>query len=80
MGKKTKEVVETPEQKAYREMVEKIAGNIGALAKAVSSLLNGPLKKRALVILLASSSGQTQRVVEDILKALEEMESEWLNR
>ncbi len=74
------QVQETPEQKAYREVVEKIAGNISALAKAVSSLLNGPLNKRALIILLANSSGETQRAVEDILKALENLEADWLNK
>jgi spore germination protein GerM len=78
MPKKIK--VETPEQKAYRETVEKIAGNIAALAKAVSSLLNGPLKKRALIILLASSAKQPQERVEAILKALEDLESDWLNK
>lgn len=71
---------ETPEQKQYRETVERIAGNIAALAKAVQSLLKGPLKKRALVILLASSSGQSQKSVEDVLKALEELDNTWLNK
>lgn len=71
---------ETPEQKQYRETVERIAGNIAALAKAVQSLLKGPLKKRALIILLASSSGQSQKSVEDILKALEELDNTWLNK
>ena len=75
-----KQSVETPEQKAYRETIEQIAGNIASLAKAVSSLLNGPLKKRSLVILLASSSGCSQRQVEDVLKALENLESDWLNK
>lgn len=75
-----KQNIETPEQKQYRETVEKIAGNIVMLSKAVSALLNGPLKKRTLVILLASSSGQSQHSVEQILKALEEMESTWLNK
>lgn len=75
-----KQIVETEEQKAYRETVERIAGNIASLAKAVSSLLNGPLKKRALIILLASSSGQSQHAVESVLKALEQMESDWLNK
>lgn len=75
-----KQNVETPEQRQYREMVERIAGNIESLAKAVSSLLNGPLKRKALVILLASSSGQTQRAVEEILKALENMRGDWLNK
>ncbi len=72
--------VETQEAREYRETVERIAGNIGALAKAVSSLLNGPLKKRALIVLLASSSGQSQKVVESVLKALEDMKGDWLNK
>lgn len=71
---------ETPEQKQYREMVERIAGNIESLAKAVSSLLNGPLKRKALVILLAHSAGQTQNSVDAVLKALENMKGDWLNR
>lgn len=75
-----KNTPETPEQKAYRETVEQIAGNIASLSKAVVSLLHGPLKKKALVILLASSSGQPQRVVEDVLRALEELEKDWLNK
>jgi len=85
MGKKkTKKPVvktqeETPEQAAYRELVESIAGNIGNLAKAVSSLLNGPLKRKALIILLAYSSKLDQNKVEAVLKALEDLESDWLN-
>ena len=80
MRKKQKQVVETPEQKQYRETVERIAGNIASLANAVSSLLNGPLKRKALVILLAHSSGQTQAATDAILKALEDMKSDWLNK
>lgn len=76
----TKPKLETPEQKAYREMVETMAGNIANLAKAVSALLNGPVKKRALVLLLANSSGCTQHQVDAVLKALESMESDWLNK
>lgn len=76
--KKQKE--ETPQQKAYREVVEGIAGNIVVLAGAVKSLLNGPLKKRALIILLASSSRLHQTQVESVLKALEDLEADWLNK
>lgn len=76
--KKIKE--ETPEAKQYRELVESIAQNLTALARAVSGVLNGPLKKRALILLLASSSGCSQRQVEDVLKALENLESDWLNK
>lgn len=71
---------ETLEQKEYRELVEKIAGNIASLAKAVSSLLNGPLKKKALVVLLASSARLPQTTVEAVLKALEDLEGDWLNK
>lgn len=71
---------ETPQEKAYREVVDQIAGNIGSLSKAVASLLNGPLKKRALVVLLANSSGHPQVTVEKVLKALEELEKDWLNK
>lgn len=78
MAKKTTE--ESPEAKANRLIVESIANNIAGLAKAVQSLLNGPLKKRALVILLASSSGQSQRTVELVLKALEDLQGDWLNK
>lgn len=75
-----KKIIETEEQKRNREMVESIANNIASLTKAVESLLNGPLKRRALVILLANSSGQTQLAVEQILKALESMRGDWLNK
>lgn len=75
-----KQIPETEEQKRNREMVESIANNIKSLCRAVQSLLGGPLKKKALVILLASSSGLSQYVVEKVLKALETMEGEWLNK
>ena len=71
---------ESEAEKQYRETVEKIAGNIASLAKAVNALLSGSLKRRALVILLASSSGQSQRVVEEVLKALENLQADWLNK
>ena len=78
---KAKPVVhETPEQKAYRETVEKIANNIATLADAVSSLMNGPLKKKALVVLMAQSSGQSQRTVDIVLQSLQNLRGDWLNR
>ena len=75
-----KALMETPEEKQYRETVERIAGNIQSLTKAVQSLINGPLKRKALVILLASSSGQSQVTVDKVLRALEDMQSDWLNK
>jgi hypothetical protein len=73
-------VAETDEQRKYRELVESVAGNIAMLAKAVAALLNGPLKKRALVLLLASTSSQSQATVDKVLRALETLEADWLNR
>ncbi len=78
--KTPKPIPETEEQKRNRETVESIARNIASLARSVQSLLNGPLKRRALVILLASSSGESQRVVESILAALNNLEADWLNK
>jgi hypothetical protein len=80
MAKAKAEVLETPEQKSYRETVEQIAGNIKNLAIAVDRLLNGPLKKRALVVLLASSSGQSQKTVDLVLQSLSNLHSDWLNK
>lgn len=76
MAKQTKP--ETPEQKAMREAAEAIAKNLTSLARAVESLLKGPLKKKALVVLLAQSSQLPQNKVEQVLKALETLESDWL--
>lgn len=77
---KNKTIVETDEQKAYRETVESIAKNISSLARAVAALLNGPLRKKALVVLLGSSARLPHTTVEAVLKALEEMEKDWLNK
>lgn len=71
---------ETEEQKNQRLAVESIATNIASLSKAVASLLNGPLKKRALVVLLASSSNISQEKVSQVLTALADLEKDWLNK
>lgn len=76
----TKAPVETDEQKRNRETVESIASNLIKLSKAVSALLNGPLKKKALVVLLANSSRLSQVQVETVLLAVENLEFDWLNR
>lgn len=75
-----KQVIETEEQKRNREVVESIAKNIASLSRAVASLINGPLKKKALVVLLSASSQLPQNKVEQILKALEDLEADWLNK
>lgn len=73
-------IQETEEQKRNREIVESIAGNIARLADAVSSLLNGQLKKKAIVTLLSASSKLPQNKVEEVLKALENLKADWLNK
>lgn len=75
-----KPVPETAEQRANRELIEKIAGNLGSLADSVSSLMNGPLNKRALIVLLASSSKMSQVDVQKVLTALTELRKDWLNK
>ncbi len=62
----------------YEETVAEIAGNIKSLATAVERLLNGPLKRRALVVLLASSARLSQQYVEVVLNALENLDKDWL--
>jgi hypothetical protein len=70
---------ESAEDKANRESVERIANNIAALAKSVSQLLSGPLKRKALVILLAHSSGLSQVAIGNVLIALENLKQDWIN-
>lgn len=69
---------ETEQQKKDREMIQAIANNIAALSRAVAALLGGPLKKKALLILLANASGQSQSTVDKVITALAEMEKDWL--
>lgn len=69
---------ETDEAKRNREVIEGIANNIASLSRAVAALLNGPLKKRALIVLLASSARMPQGQIEEVLKALENLEKDWL--
>lgn len=79
MPKKTPQT-ETEEQRKNREIVEAIAGNIASLARSVKALLNGPLNKKALLVLLAQSSGLSQERVGFVLKAIENLEADWLNK
>ena len=75
-----KQPVETEEQKRNREVVEGIAKNISSLCRAVVALLNGPLKKKAIIVLLAQSAQLPQNKVEEVLKAIENLETDWLNK
>ena len=71
---------ETKEEKEAREMVESIASNISILARSVSALFSGRLKKKTILVLLAHSTGLTQAVVERVLDAAASMEEIHLNK
>lgn len=75
MGKK----IETPEEKNRRELVEGIAKNLKELTVEVKKLLNGPLKRKTLLVLLANSSGLSQSVVSQVLNSIETLDKDWLN-
>lgn len=77
MGRQNKEV-ETKEEKQYREAVEQIAGNIEKLATAVRAFSKGRLKRKTLLVLLAHSSGWSQKTVESVLMALENLDQDYL--
>jgi hypothetical protein len=73
---------ETDLQKRDREnqeLVEGIAQNISALASAADALLNGKLKRKAIVILLAHSCNLPQRQVDAVLTALMDLRKDWIN-
>lgn len=72
------QVQESPDDKQYRENVEDIACNIAKLSRQVNMLLTGRLKRKAVIILLANSSGYSKTIIDDVLKAIEGMEAEYL--
>lgn len=69
---------ETPEQKKARETVEEIATTIAKLSRSVSAILEGRLKKQAVVVLLVHSTRMQHGQVEAVLDALTGMEAKWL--
>lgn len=71
--------IETPEEKKSRETVESIATTITKLSENVAALLKGPLNRKALVTLLASSSGMSKHDIGLVLTALEDLKKDWLN-
>ncbi len=73
-------IVESEEQKKAKETIKVIAENISSLADAVTDLINGPLKKKTLVTLLASSAGLSKSDTERVLDSLVNLEKDWLNK
>ncbi len=72
-------IIETPEQKQAREMTQTIAKNLSNLADSVKALVNGPLKKKTILILLAHSTGLSQRDIDSVLSALQTLPKDFLN-
>lgn len=72
-------IIETPEQKQQRVMTETIAKNLSSLADNVKALVNGPLKKKTLLILLAHTTGLSQRDIDSVLSALQTLPKDFLN-
>ena len=64
----------TEEQKT----TQAIADNISKLSDSVSALLNGPLNRKALLILLVASTRMTRRQVNDVLVSLEHLKKDYL--
>lgn len=75
----SEEKIETEEQKKNRELIEGVAKNIRNLANAVNALLNGPLKRQAIEILVTYSSKVPRAQVNAVLVALENLDSKFLN-
>lgn len=72
-------IIETPEQKQKREMTETIAKNLTELAGSVKALINGPLKKSTILILLAHTTKLPQRDIQAVLDALQTLPKDFLN-
>lgn len=72
-------IIETPEQKQKREMTETIAKNLTELAGSVKALVNGPLKKSTILILLAHTTKLPQRDIQAVLEALQTLPKDFLN-
>lgn len=69
---------ETPEEKAARELTEGIANNIQKLSDAVSDLLDGPLNRAALLVLLANTTKMAKTQISDVLDALQNLKKDYL--
>lgn len=74
MPKPTAQGDRIEEEKRAKAMVEEIAINIAKLSRQVGAILEGRLKKRSLVILLAHTSKMSHYQVEAVLDAIANLE------
>lgn len=58
----------------YKNLVEEIAINVAKLSRQVAAILDGRLKKKSIVLLLAHSTNLPQRTVSDVLDAIVDLE------
>lgn len=65
---------QTDDEKKYQAMVEEIACNIAKLSRQVATILDGRMKKKSIVLLLAHSTNLPQRTVSDVLDAIVDFE------
>lgn len=71
---------ETEDQKQMREMTEGIARNLSELTNGVKALMGGKLKKKAIYLLLAHTSGMSRSDVERVVDAIQNLEKDWVNK
>lgn len=76
---KNQPVQKTREELEKEATIRSIAQNLSDLAGSVHSLLNGPLKRKSLIILLAHSSNLSQEKVSAVLTAMENLRKDFLN-
>lgn len=74
----TKIKVLTDVEKKQQETVDNIADAITRLSDSVYPLLNGKVKRKTLVVLLAWTSGVPQYQIEKVLEAMENMQKDHL--
>lgn len=72
--------IETEEEKKAKETVENIATEIAKLSRQVTALLSGRLNRKAVLILLAVSSGQSQSNINMVLDAICGLEDKYLKK
>ncbi len=60
------------------EPIEVIAEHITKISEAVASLMNGLLKEKTIVLLLAASSGLGKRDILKVLRAIESLGADYL--
>lgn len=75
-----KEITGVDEKQRAAQVVEEIALTIAKLSRQVNAILDGRLKRKSLIILLAHSAQLPQSTVNQVLTAIENLETNHLNK